>query len=214
MTMLTKRLRALHDDDRGATLLELVVGMTIMVIFMGMFTGAMLMMSSTTNKVEAVSNSATQVTDSFLELDKSVRYASGISAVTPAVGSNDWHVEFERTISGVDTCTQLRTNHTKGTLEWRTWSPNSTGSGYTNLTAWLPLATSVTNYAVGASPAPFAVPATSTNSSFQQLTISVVAASGTNTSAVTQNSMTFTALNSSVGSSASVCQQVSVGQTS
>ncbi len=214
MSYLADRLRTVHDDDRGATLLELVVGMTIMVIFMGMFTGAILLVSNSTNKVEAVSNSSAQLTNAFLELDKSVRYASGISTVTPAAGSNDWHVEFERTISGVDTCTQLRTNHLTGNLEWRTWSPNSTGSGYSSLTAWQPLAGNITNYAVGASPAPFANPSTSTNSSFQQLTISIVAGSGTNTSGTTQNSMTFTALNSSPGSGASVCQQVSVGQTS
>ena len=208
------RLADLHHDERGTTLMEMIVGMAIMAIFMSMFTGALLLMSNTTNKVEAIANSTGQLNQAFLQLDRSIRYATGISTITTATTTSDWHVEYERTINSVDTCSQLRIDN--GQLQTRTWLPNSAGTGYTGLSGWTALASGITNSSPTATPAPFSVPAAnaSVSTAFQQLTISLVVASGTSTAATTMNSMTFTALNSSAASSAPVCQQVTVSQTS
>src|SRR5579875_3477479 len=130
---MTLRLPLSMRNDRGTTMLEMVVGMTVLAIFMSIFTGSMLLMTNTANTVEATTISAGQVNNAFLRLDRTVRYASAISPIVPPTGSGDWHVEFvSETLSGaatVDTCTQLRIDH--GQLQQRTWTV--TGTGYQNL---------------------------------------------------------------------------------
>lgn len=214
-----RRLREFRDDERGTTLLELVVGMLLLGIFMSMFTGAMLMMSNTTNNVQAATSSAAQVNSAFLWLDRKVRYATGISTPVQSGASNDWNVEFSTIIANSTTttgCTQLRVD--AGQLQWRGWVVQSNGTSYSGLTSWLPLASFLSNgtAAPGATTQPFSLPPASkaASTSFQQLTITVVAGSGSSTAATSTMSMTFTALNSSANSTTVPCQQVAVDATS
>ena len=74
------RVRRLQGDDRGFTMLETVVGMVIMTIFMGIFTGAVVTMYSSANKAEALSNSTGQLNLAFDRLDKEIRYASYVGS--------------------------------------------------------------------------------------------------------------------------------------
>ena len=61
-----------RHDDEGTSLLELLVAMTLMAVFMSMFTTAVFMMTSSTNKTDASVNTAGQVNNAFLRLDKLV----------------------------------------------------------------------------------------------------------------------------------------------
>ena len=74
--------------------MELIVGMALMAIFMSMFTAAIVLMTQTGNKVEAVSISAARRTNqAFLTMDKTVRYASAIttpgSRASPGTGMSN-----------------------------------------------------------------------------------------------------------------------------
>jgi Tfp pilus assembly protein FimT len=208
-------LRRLRREDDGTTLAEMVVGMAIMAIFMGMFTGAMLLMSSTVNKVEAVTTSSGQLNNAFLRLDRSVRYATAISQPTRSGASNDWNVEFSATNGTTKTtCTQLRI-HAKQ-LQQRTWALAADGTTYSNLSAWVPLASNITNgnVAVGAPNPPFALVQSAAGTNYQRLTITLVASSGTSTPGTSNSSVTFTAVNSVLTATNNPCQQVAVDATS
>jgi prepilin-type N-terminal cleavage/methylation domain-containing protein len=195
------------NGDAGTTLIELMIGMAIMAIFMSIFTGAVVMMTSTANRVEAVTNTSVQTSQAFLNLDKTVRYASAIT--TPAItatGTGDWYVEFETTTSG-DVCTQLRVDKTLQQLQRRTWTVNSGAAS-----SWVSMATNIKNgtAASGSTTAPFAfAPAVSGASTlFQRLRITLVSTSGNASTSTTQSQMTFTALNSTVATTTTVpCQQ-------
>jgi type II secretory pathway pseudopilin PulG len=204
------RLRGLRDDEQGTSLAELLVGMGIMATFMAIFTGAMLLMSNTVNKVEATTISSDAVNNAFLQLDRSVRYASGISATAQATTSRDWHVEFSTTtVTGDSQCVQLRLHGT--TFQKRTWTPTSS-TAYTasSLSKWQTMAGNITNNGTS----PFTV-ASASSSPYQQLTIKLTASSGLNSSATpTSIAMTFAALNSNPPPSDPVCQQVAADATS
>jgi hypothetical protein len=193
--------------------MELLVGMMIMVVFMGMFTTAIYLMSSTANKVEAVTISTSQTSQAFLRLDKLVRYASAISTPGTATGSGatgDWYVELDGTNSaGVETCTQLRVDIATSQLQQRSWAASTTNPN----PSWTPLASAITNgtAAAGSSDVPFSLPAVNSSAStaFQQLQIVLVATTGTTSTATNRTQLSFTALNSSAtaANNSSVCQQ-------
>lgn len=203
---------AAETDDRGSTLMELVVGMALLAIFLSIFTGVMLMMSRSVGKVEAAAGSAKQVDSVFLLLDRTLHYADAIGVPGRAGATNDWHVEFETTTDSVHRCTQLRVHGTA--FQQRSWTTD--GTAYASVSAWTTLAPNVTNGADGdTSPTrPFSTPPLA-GSGRQQLTVTIAASAATSasTSAALTHSMTFTALNSGATSSA-VCRQVAVDQLS
>ena len=71
------RRRAISDE--GTSLIELLVGMVLMMIFGGMFTSGVILMNQSANKVESVSLTSNQVNTAFLKLDRTVRYAAAIA---------------------------------------------------------------------------------------------------------------------------------------
>ena len=218
MPVLRRRLRALRErvvtEDAGTTLTELLVGMLVMVIFMTIFTGAVVSMSGTVVKVDAVTSSAAQVDNAFLTLDKLVRYASGITTTGQGPGGG-WYVELDTvdTAASRDTCTQLWVDFTTKRLRMRSWDAGSTAPIPSE---WKTLADNIqatdtsgasyqpfTDSAVGAS-----VPAATR---FQQLTVTLTAGTDKASSAsTTRGSITFTALNSSASdpTNATRCHQL------
>ena len=205
------RLRRLAVEDQGTTLMELVVGMTVMTIFMSMFLTAVLMMTKTSNKVEATSISASQTNQAFLRLDKTVRYAGAIS--TPGrSAAGDWYVELDlpaTDVGGSDTCLQLRIDAKK--LQQRTWTVTNGTAG--TASGWTPIANFVTNGAAapGSADAPFTAPAASTSASttFQRLQVVLRSTATGSATSTNRAQMTFTALNSDVSApgNATTCQQ-------
>lgn len=193
-------------DDRGTTLLELAVAMTIMMIFLGIFTGAIVVISKSQAKTTSVTQTSQQLNQAFLWLDKNVRYAAGITTPGRGSPSNDWYVELRNTTSGTEVCTQVRLDITKGQMQRRSWTPS--GGSATNLSGWVPMGSGFTNgnVAAGNQDQPFTSPSVATDSRrYQQLTVVLVNTSGTTT---TRTSLNFTAINSTLPkSSAPVCQE-------
>lgn len=192
------RLRDRLGDDRGTTLMELVVGMMIGLIFLGMFTGAIVLLYQNSNRDNALTRSSGQTDLAFAHLDKAVRYAAAIS--TPGLVGSNWYVEYLTTATGTSVCTQLRANSTTQQLEVRTLT--TTGST-TILSGWSPWASGITNGAAAAGSAlqPFTLVANGTNVGYEQLTVNLISTSGS--PAVTgQTRATFTALNSAKAASA------------
>jgi type II secretory pathway component PulJ len=195
--------------DDGMTMLELMVGMTLMMVFGAMFTAAIYLIHSTLNKSESITNSAAQLTTAFHTLDRTARYAAAVSQ--PGQGSSgDWYVELRTTNTGAETCTQLRINHVTMQLQVRTWRVvNSVATG---VTSFLPVADGITNGNVAAGstapPVPFVLTAPNNNVNFQQLTVNLVATLG-NPVATSSDSVVYPAVNSNASTSSSnVCQQV------
>jgi hypothetical protein len=207
-------------DERGTTLLELIVGMGIMTIFLAAFTSATVMLTRTSNHNQAVVSTSSDLNSAFLRLDKTIRYAASISQPGISSTSGYWYVEYLTSSSGASVCTQLRVN-TGGArqLQWRTW--NITTSGYSGLSSWTPLASNVTNGNATTSsstpPVPFALTASGGNLQTERLTVQLVTSSG-NPATTSQSTITFTAVNSQTASQAAsnsstytstVCNQVS-----
>ena len=201
-----RELRSRFDvgNDDGTSLIELVVGMMLMSIFLGMFTGAVVAMNRAENKTEAVSLTTSQLNQAFLTLDKTVRYAAAISQ--PGIGpSGDWYVELRTTNGGAESCTQLRID--SQLLQRRTWTPGSPPS------VWSPVTSNVTNGAAVAGPAqPFLLkPVVANDVNVQQLTFNLVSVSGGGLTPTTSNSsFTFTAADSTIPApSGPICQDQS-----
>ncbi|MDQ2748278.1 MAG: type II secretion system protein [Pseudonocardiales bacterium] len=96
------------SGDAGTTLVELMVGMTVMTIVMAIFTTSILSMFSSTNKTQAVVNSSAQLDTAFDRLDAQVRYASVIDpAVQPPATQTYWSVTFQTDDPTSTTCRQL-----------------------------------------------------------------------------------------------------------
>lgn len=217
MTAQPRWWRRLHADDRGTSLAELLVGMMVMGIFMAIFTGAVVSLARSTTKVEAVTTSAAQVNNAFLRLDKVVRYANAITPTGKSTGpSGDWYLELSSVDSDTDveTCTQLRADVPAQALQLRTWTALSPTT-YSSLSGWSTLANNLTNTtaAAGAADQPFTspTPLAAASTSFQQLTVTLVAGtSGPASTSTTRTNVLFTALNSSTKdkTNATKCQQL------
>jgi Na+-transporting methylmalonyl-CoA/oxaloacetate decarboxylase gamma subunit len=192
-------------------MLEIIVGMTVMAIFMTIFTTAVYAMSRTADKVDGITTTAGQTNQAFLKMDKLVRYAMAISSIGRSNSSNMWYVELETTANGPDVCTQLRVNTSKHQLQQRTWT--LTGAAAGPASNWTMLADGVTNgtAAPGSATQPFSVPpaAATISSPYQQLTVTLVVTTGGATITTSKSHMTFTAINSlaSATTNATRCQQ-------
>jgi hypothetical protein len=201
-------LRQRMRQDDGTSLIELMVGMTLMLVFMGLFTGAVVMMNAAMNKAQAVNLSASQLNVAFLDLDNTVRYAAFIS--TPGVGtSGDWYVELRVTNTGAEVCTQLRVDVVSQQLQRRNWTVVNAVASTPG--PWVPISSGISNgsAASGATTQPFYLMPALANRVFQQLRINLISPSGSGSSLTNStSSFTFTALNSTVPApTASICQQ-------
>lgn len=191
-------------------MIELVVGMLIMTIFLGMFTSAVLIMNRAENKAEAVNVSATQVSQVFLKLDKIVRYAAAVAAPAVSGTSGDWYVEMRTTNTGSEVCTQLRVDITLRELQRRTWTVAN--SSATNLSGWSQVAPGISNggVAAGSADQPFVLKPQKSSVPFQQLAVNLVSVYGSGpTQTTSRTSFTTNAVNSTVPPpSAPICQEV------
>lgn len=213
----TRLSQLVHHDD-GMTLIEMVVGMLIMSICLAIFTGVIVTMTSTVNKVQAVTTSASDVNAAFMQLDKVVRYSDAITPTGQGT-SGDWYVELDSVddTTDIETCRQLRVDRATQQLQSRTWTATG-ATTYTNLSSWTMLANDISNgtAASGATDQPFTVPTalTAAATGFQRLTITVIASATGSGTATNRSQMTFTALNSSASATtnSAKCQQPGVGR--
>jgi prepilin-type N-terminal cleavage/methylation domain-containing protein len=215
MKALIRRLRARRSTgDDGMTMMELLVGMSIMSIFMAVSTSAIVGMFSSTGKIQTLQHSASQLNIAFNQLDKQVRYATVIYRPTgPATvpATSDWSVAFETDNPSSTTCTQLKIRAVaagSGQLQLveRTWNVtvNSDGSlTQTAISNWSQLAVGISLTDQNqASVTPFAV-STPTGGTVQQLRLRLVDMDGTSQSLTKSfTEIGFSALNSATASSA------------
>jgi type II secretory pathway pseudopilin PulG len=200
---------------------EILVGISIMSIFMVIFTASMYGMFGTAARVQAVAETSNEASGAFMQLDREVRYASAIS--TPAFTTNAWHVEFlttvtsrtSTTVTSSSQCTQLAVmppagTATYGVLEQRTWAV-----GDAHPSSWAPLTGGVTNYSSSSAPFPTTTSIAGGNAStdYQQLTVRLLVASKNSNYSPTTSTYTFTALNSSQSTTTSICQQFPIGSS-
>jgi prepilin-type N-terminal cleavage/methylation domain-containing protein len=190
------RMRA--GADGGLTLMELVVGMSVMSIFMTIFSTGIVQMYRAANKNEATSTAQSQLNLAFLRLDKQIRYAAGVSA--PDVYGPDQYVEYLTTNTGTAICTQLRLELATGQLQQRTWTQDATPLAPTG---WNVLASGVT------STQPFTFAAADDTYNFQRLQLRLETSSGAGeTASSKQTDITFTAMNTSLSTSSdTICTE-------
>lgn len=135
--MITRMRRRVHGDD-GFSLVDLIAGMTVMAIFMAIFTASLVMMYHSSNRSEAVTRTSDQINGAYLWLDRHIRYADYVSRQGQG-SSGDWYIEFEQIDTNPPTCYQLRVDQVSQQLQVRSWTdPDS-------VTDWTPLASGVTN---------------------------------------------------------------------
>lgn len=134
--------------DAGTTMMELVVGMTVMGVFMVMFTGAITLMFNSATKTESLNNTSAQLNAAFIRLDTVVRYATAVSQ--PGQSSGDWYVELQSIDpqTGDTQCTQLRLTSPSDLvapqqLQQRTWTVEGDGE-VANQSAFMPIASNIT----------------------------------------------------------------------
>lgn len=207
----------LRHDDRGMTLIEMLVGMMLTAIFMTMFTASIVMMYQATRKSESIGTASSQLAQAFDRLDLSVRYANAITR--PGTGDDGaWYVEWSSDTPDQPACSQLRLAPSAAgaglQLQQRTWNLNPAGTA-TELTTWTPLASHLELEAMGqgATIDPFArhdidadAPLPELYQRLQIHVIALVTGHGTDTRA--ESDVTFTALNSTGADAAStVCAQ-------
>ena len=195
MNRLLRRWRErLHDNESGMSLLEVTVTMSIMAVFMVIFTAGMSALFNSVGKDESLNDAQGQLNLAFLRLEKEVRYASAVSQ--PDRVGGDWYVEFLTTNSGTPRCTELRLT-AAGKLERRSWTQ---GAAVNSGESWAPLASGLS------ADTPFTMLPADPTSNFQRLRLWVQATSGnpggTGSGTTTETDVTFTALNTSLRATA------------
>ncbi|MEV8503435.1 type II secretion system protein [Actinoplanes sp. NPDC051475] len=188
--------RAVALRDAGVSLVELVMTLAIMSIVTALVTASILQMYRSSGRDESLSIEISQLQTAFQQLDRSVRYASGISepnaAATPG---GSWYVEWTAVTAGATVCTQLRLEGPSGQLQRRTRPPGGpTG-------AWATVASEL----VGTDPFTLE-PASSSTYPHQRLTVNIEVRSAGESAVGRRSEMTFTALNTNLTTAAgSVC---------
>jgi prepilin-type N-terminal cleavage/methylation domain-containing protein len=198
-----------RTGESGFTLLELMVALTVMSIFLTMFTTAIVQVFRSTNLNEATWTAQTQLSIAFLRLDKQIRYASAIS--TEGTVTGDPYIEYLTTGTGTPICTELRLDQTAAQLQLRTWTQGSLPT----MTPWLPLVSDVqvspdpVPPVTPPLPKPFAMLPADATFNFQRMWLVLVATSGgADTQATRTINITFAALNTSLLSpSPTVCTE-------
>ncbi|MEU4563041.1 prepilin-type N-terminal cleavage/methylation domain-containing protein [Actinoplanes sp. NPDC023936] len=182
-------------EDRGFTLIELVVAMSIMGFFTAIVATAIAQMYHTANQAEATQSLQSRLNVVFERLDTEIRYAAAISTPSTGEDGQDHYVEYLNVNGGTQLCTELRLRD--GVLQRRTWTSGDTPSG-----GWSTLAGEIT------SSTPFTV--SSNGNVRQQLRLSLTATFASTGPAAGSHTteFLFTALNSDASattSNATVC---------
>lgn len=188
--------------ERGFTLIELIVTMLILSIVMIVVLNSFTTIMTSQTRQASISNSQSQLALAFIALDQEVRYSTGIT--TPDQSGSDYYVEFQYwTPTNTAECAELQYAPGAGTLDQRLWPVPAAGTS-PSPGGWRVLASGLTTAGQ-----PFAlvqqVAGAAYDTKMQQLRIDLTAtadAGGTG-QASSQSDVTFTAVDSSTGSSSS-----------
>ncbi|GIG20379.1 hypothetical protein Cch01nite_11030 [Cellulomonas chitinilytica] len=137
------RRRLQHDDDRGWTLIELLVSMTIFIGLLGMVFTILVTVSQQTKDNLARTRAVDQAQLGLMQLDRQVRSGNVISdpALETSAGSGVptyYSLRVYTQTDGVFQCVQWRVRFPAGSsygvLEFRSWKPNWQAVG--GVSAW------------------------------------------------------------------------------
>jgi len=194
-------------DDRGFTLIEMVVSMAIMSVIMAVVTAAISQIYSATNRVDTASYNRSQLTIAFRRLDAEMRYATWIN--TPGLVGTRYYVEY----AVPDGCRQLKLDTSTGVLTLYSWpatgttpdNPVALASNVSVISGVAPF----TTYAIGATPFASATAdplgiGKAYAPQFAQLRLRLNTVTGATT---TPFDSLFTAENSSVNTNSSSCSK-------
>ena len=191
------------QGDRGVSLIELIVAMSIFSIVLVVFMAAVASMAKVTVRSEATSDSADQMRNVFLRLDKEVRYASDIN--TPATSAGAIYIEYwvpASSADGTSLCVQWRDVTATDILERRTWTQGAPGT----VTGWITMADNLRNNLSSSAEQPFVIHRAGTSDGkvylHQRLDVFLSAGLGTSStdSRGSELDTTFVAQNSSTTS--------------
>jgi prepilin-type N-terminal cleavage/methylation domain-containing protein len=146
------RLAEDRRDDRGVTLVELLVAMGIFSIVLVVFLAATGVMARSTVRNQVVSDTASQLRTAFQRFDKEVRYAHDINA--PGTSNGNIYVEYwvpASATKGENLCVQWRYNKSTKELQRRTWTQGNAAS----VTQWITMVTRLRNDLSSSSEQPF-----------------------------------------------------------
>lgn len=191
------RLSAMRAHERGMSLIELIVAMSIFLIFIAMILGTTVALAKSASRAQITAEASNTTLTVFGAFDRQVRYADAINFPGPGA-SGARYIEFRTpgasSISGVTTCTQWRYTPALARLELRTWNdlPSATVGSWSTKQSNL--------IDDGGAGYPFELkPASVTGSTMQQLVVRLHAGSvGLDAGAAMSTS--FVARNSSIGS--------------
>lgn len=131
----------LRRDERGFTMIELIVAMMILSVIIVVSLSAVVNMTRSTVRSQAITDAADQLRTTFQRLDKEVRYAAAIN--TPAQVGNAIYLEYlveHNAATGIPECVQWRYQVDTGELQRRSWE-----NGTSNPSGWQTLVTDLHN---------------------------------------------------------------------
>lgn len=188
--------------DAGATLADLLVGMTVMAIAATIGTAGIVRAYQTFHSFEARTTGQQQLTAGFERLDREIRYATAVSQ--PTMVNTDYYVEYLLGQTGTPTCVELRLHTAAAQLQRRTW-PNGSP---TSASTWLPLASGIfpVTDSTGQAVQPFQLTAATAVLNYESLRVSLVSTQGNGSTASTrQSTVTWAAMNADRSAATDVC---------
>ncbi|MFC4058204.1 PilW family protein [Planomonospora corallina] len=120
-------LRARPAGDAGISLVEVMVSLSVLGVFMAVFTAGVLQVYRAVDTTEAVASAQSQLHVAFQRLDKEIRYASWISEPSRPIRGRRY-VEFaaKDPVTKEETrCGQLLLDLDRGVLQLRRWEAGS-----------------------------------------------------------------------------------------
>jgi type II secretory pathway pseudopilin PulG len=190
-----RKLVARSED--GFTLVELLVVMPFLIIVTTLVLSTVVTAFGAESRVQATSQSSSQVTLAFLALDSEVRYASDINQPGQDTSNPpNYYVEFDSdwntNAQGEPDCTQVEYNNSSGNLQQRSWySGGSVPTGWQVVASGMQTSVSTNPFSLSDVASPW------------QLTITITSVTSTGAGSIAgtaQSSFTSTALNTSADS--------------
>lgn len=207
MTRLRNVLRRRRDDDRGYTLTELLVSMSLFALLLALIAIATATMFNSLRKQTGQTDNLDNSRKVIQLLDKQVRYANGIN--TPGTGTDgNFYVDWRSgNLNQQQTCYQWRWVTSTKQLQYRTWRPPLFSGPVSAASAWVSVGTGVSQSG-GAPIFSITPPTSAVTPSRQYLTITFLSTHGKPAKSTASNvSLTGANTSSASAPSPAVCQE-------
>ncbi|MGH9150743.1 MAG: PulJ/GspJ family protein [Acidimicrobiales bacterium] len=147
-----------RDDERGSTLMELVVYMGVLSVVLAVFAASLLSAHTVVAKAEGRNSGNDQARQAIQQLDREIR--SGATVHAPTAGGMELRVYTEANAPsrGGSRCVQWRVEG--GRLQARSWAPDWAVSG--DVEGWRTVADDVVNATLSPPVPAFSRPSTAT----------------------------------------------------